>query len=648
MRKSELWRAALCALPLVSAGAANAQRSGAAAQSTPAKYEVRVERSVAVPMRDGVHLSTDLYFPVNAAGKLGAVLIRTPYNKHTFRSSTSRAQFFAGQGYAVAVQDVRGKFESEGEFIVSGSDVPDGYDTDSWIAAQSWSNGKIGTYGCSYLGDVQIMQAQARHPNLTAMIPQAASSSLGQARNRYHQFGVRLGGTFELAAAVGWFAASGSKLYYGPPAGAPRELFLRYQDQFNPAPAARPEWTQAAPRGRGATASEDIQFRKLWWVLPITDIPSVGHYPPTDFEQLAKLTPTDPWWTRFGYLTDSSRFDVPALHINSWYDFGPQETMTEWEMLRTNATSALGRDNQFAVIAPTTHCGFEGAGPNTIVGEREVGDATFDWTGLYLKWFDYWLRGVSNAVTSMPKIQYFLMGKGEWRAADGWPIPGTQFTKFYLHGRGTANGRLGDGVLSTTLPAAGEPPDHYVYDPQTPTPSRGGPVCCTGTPDAPEGAFDQSDVEMRSDILVYTSEPFKEGVEVTGPLSAVLYASSDAKDTDFTAKLIDVYPDGRAFNLQEGVLRARYREGFDHAVFMAPGGVYEIKVDMQATGNYFPPGHRVRLEIASANFPRFDRNLNTGGNNFDEKAWKVARNMIYHSSKYPSHVILPIVPARTK
>jgi putative CocE/NonD family hydrolase len=464
---------------------------------------------------------------------------------------------------------------------------------------------------------------------------------MGQARNRYHQFGARLGGAVELAAGVGWFATSGSKLYYRPPPGTPRDVWLRMQDRFDPAPAPRREWTRAPAAGDSA---RDVRLEKLWWVLPIIDIPTVGGFPPTDFEQIARLEPADPWWGKFGYLTDSSRFDVPALHINSWYDFGPLETMTQWEMFQTNAVSARGRDNQFAVIAPTTHCSFERATERTIVGERDVGDARFDWSGLYLRWFDHWLRGADNGVTRMPKVQYYLMGKNEWRSANAWPIPGTRFTRFYLHSGGNANSRAGDGTLGTR-PPANEPPDRYVYDPRTPTPSRGGPICCTGSADAPEGSFDQSDVEMRSDILVYTTPPLTEGVEVTGPLKAVLYVSSSAKDTDFTAKLLDVHPDGRAFNLQEGILRARYREGYDRTVFMEPGGVYEVVIDMQATGNYFPPGHRIRLEIASANFPRFDRNLNTGGNNFDETRWEVARNTVHHTARYPSHVVLPIVPA---
>jgi hypothetical protein len=237
------------------------------------------------------------------------------------------------------------------------------------------------------------------------------------------------------------------------------------------------------------------------------------------------------------------------------------------------------------------------------------------------------------------------MGKNEWRSENEWPLARTRFTKFYLHSDGKANGRNGSGVLTTELPKT-ETPDRYSYDPSNPVPSRGGPVCCTGTPDAPEGSFDQSEIEARNDMLVYTTPPLAQGVEVTGPLQVVLYVSSDQLDTDFTGKLVDVYPDGKAYNVQEGILRARYRDGYDKKVWMKAAEVYQVKVDLQATSNYFPPGHRIRLEVASSNFPRFDRNLNTGGNNYDETTWKVAANTIHHSAKYPSYVLLPVIPDR--
>ena len=284
-----------------------------------------------------------------------------------------------------------------------------------------------------------------------------------------------------------------------------------------------------------------------------------------------------------------------------------------------------------------------GAGKKTIVGERDLGDARKEFWRIYVDWFDHWLRGTDNGITEMPHVQYYLMGKNEWRNAQEWPLPETRFTDYYLHSDGQANSRFGTGRLSA------EPPEHesldnYVYDPATPVPSLGGPVCCTGTPDAAAGAFDQREVEMRHDVLVYSTPPLEEGVEVTGPIEAVLYVSSSAKDTDFTAKLVDVYPDGTAYNVQEGILRARYREGLDRKVWMQPGEVYELRLDVHATSNYFGPGHRIRLQVSSSNFPRFDRNLNTGGNNYDETEWQIAQNTVHHSERYPSRIVLPVIP----
>ncbi|HEV2665571.1 MAG TPA: CocE/NonD family hydrolase, partial [Blastocatellia bacterium] len=473
---------------------------------------------------------------------------------------------------------------------------------------QSWSNGNIGTIGCSYLGDVQILQAQARHPNLKAMIPQAAGSSIGAAGNRYYYFGVRKGGNVELAGGLGWFANNGNKVRSAP--------------------------SQSLPPST---------FRKFWDTLPLLGMVDRAGGPPSDWNEIVSRELDDPWWDQFGYLKGDEKFDVPALHINSWYDFGVAETMLEFNLLRTNAVSARGRDNQFAVISPTSHCRSETATSRTIVGHRDVGDAQFDYFNLYLSWFDYWLKGIENGVTKRPKLMLYVMGRNLWRGEQEWPLARTRFTKYFLHSDGRANSRFGTGALNTTL-GKQEPPDKYTYDPGSPTPSRGGPVCCTGTPDAPEGSFDQSEVEARKDVLVYTTAPLKEGIEVTGPITATLYVSSSARDTDFTVKLVDVYPNGVAYNVQEGILRARHREGFTRKVWMKPNEVYEVTVDLEVTSNYFAPGHRIRVEVSSSNFPRFDRNLNTGGANYDETKWVKAENLIHHSAKYPSHILLPVIP----
>ena len=570
--------------------------------------KIRVEENVKVPMRDGIKLSTDLYVPIDAGGKLPVILIRTPYNKSPYVKPNSAARAFAGQGYVVAVQDTRGRYASEGDYTAFAGDVTDGYDTTDWLAKQTWSNGKIGTYGCSYVGDVQILQAQLRHPNLTAMVPQAAGSSIGAAGDRYYYFGARKAGNMDFASGLGWFSNQGNK------------------DRSKPAPNI-----------------PDSQLRKVWGTLPLVGMTARAGAAPSDWDDMVSRELTDPWWDQFGYLKGNERFNVPALHIGSWYDFGVAEVLLEFNLLRSNAESALARDNQFAVISPTNHCQSEtGTSAHTVVGGRDLGDARFEFYSLYLEWFDHWLKGIDNGVTKRLKVMLYVMGKNAWRGEQEWPLARTKYTRYYLHSDGHANSRTGTGTLSTAAPQK-EPPDRYTYDPGNPVPSRGGPICCTGDPHA-DGSYDQSEVENRSDVLVYTTPVLREGIEVTGPLKVVLNASSSAKDTDFTAKVVDVYPDGKAYNVQEGILRARFRESFTKKFWMKPDEVYEIPIDLEATSNYFGPGHRIRLEVSSSNFPRFDRNLNTGGNNYDETKWVTAENQVHHSAARVSYILLPVIP----
>jgi len=599
-----------------------------------AKYHVRLEPSVMISMRDGVRLATDLYFPERAGGKLPVVLIRTPYDKKLWRASgfplyrwkaeESPAYRFAAQGYIVAVQDVRGKFESEGDFkgFNSGFEPSDGYDTVDWLAAQSWSTGNVGTFGCSYLGEVQMENAKMRNPHLKAMIPQGAGGA-------YRHPGLFFEGALELAVGFGWFRQFGSllRVKVEAPPNIPRSAILEAEKYFSATPLL--------PK---------IDVHGALQSLPVIDMMKKAQAPPSNFEDfVSHQSIADPWWNQFSFIRDTDHFDVPALHVNSWYDFGVAETLELFNLLRQNSDSAISRDNQFALISPTTHCGSEVDVQPTIVGQRNLGDSAFDYYGLYLRWFDHWLKGDDNGVTNMPKVQIYVMGRNEWRGEKECPPARTTLTKFYFHSAGLANSRFGDGTLSALGPKD-EQPDHFVYDPRTPVPTVGGPTCCTEGDDTPPGAFDQSQVEVRGDILVYTTPELKEGIEVTGPLHVVLYVSSSARDTDFTAKLVDVYPDGKAYNIQEGILRGRYREGFTNKVWMQPDGIYKVEINLDVTSNYFGPGHRIRLEVSSSNFPRFDRNLNTGGNNYDETNWVTAANTIYHSSGHASYLLLPIIP----
>jgi putative CocE/NonD family hydrolase len=588
------------------------------------KYKVASQRSVMIKMRDGVGLSTDIYRAVGAEDRLPTILIRTPYSKTGFNGRMEQlATMFASQGYVVAVQDKRGRFESEGVYVVQGGDPNDGYDTVDWLSKQPWSNGRVGTAGCSYMGDVQILAAQKPHPALRAMIPAAAGSSIGSAGGQYKYFGARFGGTVAFAQNLSWFYDNGTKIFYHPPENLPRDEVSAIAKYFDPAPKKVP-----------------ANYPKLWWHLPLVDVMKLADVPPNDFADVVSRDVTDPWWDQFNYMTDNYRSDVPALHVNSWYDFGARETIYEFETMRKNSLSATARNNQFLIMSPTTHCRSEVVKADDLVGERDLGDARLNYWDIYLRWFDYWLKD-RNDIFSMPRVQYYLMGKNEWRTAADWPIPGTQFTKFYLHSGGSANSLNGDGTLSPVAPGD-EPADRFVYDPGNPVPTLGGPMCCTES-NTPSGSVDQRKVEIRQDVLVYTSAALKEGIEVTGVIDVVLNVSSDARDTDFTAKLIDVYPDGRAFNVQEGILRARYRQGQAKKVWLEAGKVAELRIDVGATSNYFGPGHRIRVEISSSNFPRFDRNLNTGGNNYDETKWIVARNAVHHSRANPSYIILPVV-----
>ena len=603
----------------VGMGRPQAQRAERRHARPDLKFTVRLAPSVLVPMRDGVKLSTDLYFPEGISERLPVILIRTPYDKNPSRAGNSTARMFAAQGYVVAVQDTRGKFESEGEYTVSAGDTNDGYDAIEWLASQPWSTGKVGTYGCSYSGENQVEMAKLRPPKLAAMVPQAS----GGAR-RY--FAAITGGAVELAAGSDWFRSNGAKIR--PVLGPARE------------PAG---FAQAARYFKLGPQLPPVDWPRLWRTLPILDMVKASGAPPSDWEGFVSHDPGDPWWDQFGYVNETNRFNAPALFLDSWYDYGPADTLALVGLFQKNNETDLARRNVFAIIGPTTHCVYAREYEQTLVGERFVGDAQLDFYGIYVRWFDHWLKGIDNGITQMPKLQIFVMGRNQWRGENEWPLARTRFTRYYLHSDGRANSRLGTGTLSTIAPQA-EPSDTYVYDPASPVPTVGGPDFGVPLPGHTAGAADQALVEMRNDVLVYTTPPLEQGVEVTGPIEAVLYVSSTAKDTDFTAKLVDVAPDGTAFNVQEGILRARYREGFGKKVWMREGEVYEVRVSLSATSNYFAPGHRVRLQVSSSNFPRFDRNLNTGGNNYDETTWVNARNSIHHSTGRASYVMLPVIP----
>lgn len=553
---------------------------------------VEITRDLKIPTRDGVHLLADLYRPTEGSGPWPTILIRTPYNKDWYTPATDPATRFARHGYAVVIQNMRGRWGSEGVYTISEKDREDGYDLIEWVIDQPWSTDRVGSFGCSALGESQLQLAATRHPAHAAVIAESAGCNL-------RHFGAWTHGAFELATSLGWFLDYGAKR----------------------TPAPKPE----------------VDRTELWWTLPIVDMLERAGAPQTDWERVASSPPPSPFWESLGLASADDRFDVPALHVNGWYDLCVRETLDAFNLFRDRALTPRGR-NQHVIITPTAHCEFAGFDGSAFEGGSAC-PGEVDFYDTYLRFFDRWLRDGPDP--EIPRVQLFVMGANRWRHAESWPLPGTVVTPLYLTSGGRANSRHGDGRLRFALPREASF-DAYLYDPADPVPSLGGAACCTGTPDAPAGRFDQREIEEREDVLVYSTAPLSEPLEVVGPIEAVLYVSSDAPDTDFTAKLIDVYPDGRAINIQEGIVRARTRAPDAGALDTA--GIVELRVDLQATANRFLAGHRIRLEVSSSNFPRWDRNLNTGGNNYDETSFRSATNRIHHSPSHPSRLLLPVVP----
>lgn len=598
----------------------------ACAQEDAGPYGVSVDQSIQVTMRDGTRLSMNLFRPERKADKQSTILIRTPYNKNLSGAVNDEYQrSLVRKGYAIAIVDMRGRFESEGLYKPAVNERNDSYDLVSWISEQSWSDKKVATMGCSYLGDAQIMLATTRHPNHVAAVPMASATGFLAEGRPWQAFD---GGVFELAQTAGWFSGWGSEVVYGPPAWVDRQTWFQ---------------SNAAKGFRQTQQRDQTEYFPYVSTLPIVDILKKSGAPPTDYVNFVSNNPDGRFFRDLDWAKNDDRFAAPMLFVDSWYDYGVAESLQLWQLAQDNATNDIARDNQFLIIAPTTHCAYTRLDGSELwsAGDRDMGNVGLDFVDIQTRWYDHWLSGAENGITDMPKIQYFLMGMNQWKSTDVWPIENTEFRKFYLHSGGKANSRYGDGSISTTLPTVALA-DTFIYDPATPVPSIGGQACCTGL-ETGAGAFDQSATEMRQDVLVYTSAALDEGIEVTGPLEVVLYVSSDAKDTDFMAKLVDVYPDGTAFNVQEGALRMRYREGFSQNVWMQDEEVYEVRLNLHATSNYFGPGHKIRLEVSSSSFPRFARNLNTGGNNYDESDWVIAKNSVHHSARHPSHLILPII-----
>ncbi len=540
------------------------------------------EADVKTPMRDGVNLAANVFRP-KGDGPFPVILMRTPYGKPD--DKWDDAKRYTAAGYAMVVQDCRGRGKSEGVWDPFRYDVQDGYDTQEWIGHQPWCNGSIGTSGGSYVGWTQWAPAPKSSRYLKAMVPVVPFA------NTYDL--AYTGGAFQLALLMGWgTAVGGISLAPDKLQEAFRHLPLRtFTEQFD----------------------KKVPYLDDW----------VTHYTYDDY------------WKARGIDHRYADITVPILNIGGWYDIFSKVTLDLVTQVRAASTNREVRRNQFVVIGPWTH----GVGAKQ-VGELDFGtDAGLDLGGLQFKWFQYWLKGRETGIQDWPAYYLFVMGENRWRGENEWPLKRTRFTSFFLHGAGHAATLKGDGLLNSTEPGE-EPSDQFTYDGSNPVPSVGG----NNLVGASAGPMDQAGVEERADVLVYSTAPLEQDTELTGPVKLILWAASSARDTDFTGKLVDVHPDGKAYNLCDGIVRAQYRNGADKPALLEPGKATQFEVDLWVTSNLFRQGHRIRLEVSSSNFPRFDRNPNSGKPFGTDTELLSARQTILHDRDHASYLVLPVIP----
>jgi putative CocE/NonD family hydrolase len=590
---------------------------------------VEMEDMVGIPMRDGVILNSRIYFPKQPKKNLPTILLRTPYYipAGDFRWFSTTMAAFLKNGFAVVINNERGRYWSEGDYTFLAGAKNDGYDAIEWIVNQPWSNGKVGTYGCSSSGEHQLGLATMNHPAHAAMIPAAAGAGIGEF-GKYRPQGMFYRGGVVQMVWVDWY-------------------YLRGYNEF--------------PKFDSSLTWEEKQklskYYSLWPEKPDVDWENAHRFLPfmnqlknidalaSDFDQFAQRFPNDTAWNELDFARDTDTFGVPALHVNSWYDcsFGPS-SMALFEHMQNNSYDSESGDNQYMIIAATNHCSQLSATDSFYYGDRFLGNAKFDYNRLYVEWFDYWLKGKKNNVTDRKKIQLYTMGKNQWEYFDEWPPKEAKKMTMYLSSENGANSKFGDGTLSQSEPNQNRF-DEFIYDPANPVPSLGDNDWGY-LEEMKSGSYDQSPVEIRQDVIVYSSPVLTEDLQITGPVEVILYLSSDVKDTDLTAKLVDVYPDGKAYNVTESIQRVRWREGYKKPAFMEKGKVYKVEIGPLLTSNQFKQGHKIRIEISSSNFPRFERNLNTGGNNYDETEWETATNRIHHGPEHPSEISFYVVGSK--
>ena len=574
---------------------------------------IKTETDVPIPMRDGARLYADVYRP-DTSERVPVLLQRTPYNKNmpAARGSVLDALRAVSHGYAVVIQDTRGRYASDGEFYPFRDEIDDGYDTVEWCASQPWSNGKVGMYGRSYTGATQWLASLSRPPSLAAIVPGITASD-------YHEGWTYQGGAFELGFAVSWTLLQLTMA----------NLATHYRGR--PVPSETRDNLLKAVDGM----EETFRF------VPPKDFPHLKDGLAPYFYDWLAHPKSDDYWKRWRIEDHHSEIAVPALHIGGWHDIFLKGTLRNFQGMREKGPTDTVRRGQKLIVGPWHH----GAGTD-VSGEYYFGlmanEAAIDVPGAHLRWYDYWLKGIDNGVLDELPVRIFVMGDNVWRYEQEWPLARTKYTPYYFHSDGKASTLNGDGILSPERPGS-EPPDVYLYDPRSPVPTRGGGLCCNSG-FLPGGPFDQRVIESRPDVLVYTTPALEHDLEVTGPVSVTLYAASSAPDTDFTAKLVDVSPCGCSRSLTDGIMRARYRESLAESKLIEPGNVYEYTIDLVATSNVFKAGHSIRVEVSSSNFPRFDRNPNTGREPWEESELRPAVQTILHEDQYPSHITLPVIP----
>jgi putative CocE/NonD family hydrolase len=570
-------------------------------------YQVIFESSVKVAMRDGVVLRADIYRP-QAEGKFPVLLQRTPYDRREFSIGLKGAQ----RGFVVILVDVRGRYASEGEWYTFKNEPNDGYDTIEWAAALPYSNGKVGMFGGSYVGATQMLAAITHPPHLAGICPIVTSSN-------YHESWTYQGGAFEQ-----WFNQSWTTGL------AQNTLERKSQHASN---ALEGMWELPLARyplfnmnGRQAASSETLAPYYLDWLAHPT---------------------YDDYWKKISIEEHFADIHVPALHIAAWYDIFQGGSIRNYLGIKEHGGSDAARNGQQLMVIIGGHAGNERK-----VGEVDFGpEAPFNEDEVILEWYDFLFKDVKNRFADGKPVKIFVMGENKWREEEAWPLARAKETKYFLHATAAANSSRGKGSLSIAEPGK-ENPDQFVYDPAKPVPTVGGPLCCDEDHLAP-GPHDQRAVESRDDVLIYSTPPLAQDTEITGPVSVELFAKSSAPDTDFTAKLVDVWPDGFAQNITEGILRASVRESREHPTLINPGQVYKFTIDLWSTSNVFKKGHTLRLEVSSSNFPRFDRNLNTGNQRPQlarhanpSEAFVTATNVILHDADHPSAITLPVVTAK--